>query len=126
MESEYESTCVSAQKDFLELHTTLCNETVSRERLQQELDKRSRDFVTANSNFSGSAIANINAGNIDVTQALKALDDNGLKEKEQRSEVKLQQLASEIRQSQALVLESSGSLRVTYQTYVQVVCSSFV
>ena len=82
----------------------------------------SRDFVTAYTNLSGSAAADTTFDDIDVTQALQALSDNArlFDGKEDESEAKLRQLADEIRQSQAQVLQSTNSLRQTYQTYVQV------
>ncbi|CAI5712505.1 unnamed protein product [Hyaloperonospora brassicae] len=121
MKSEYESTRVSAQKDFLKLHSTLCNETSAHRRLQQELDKMSRNFVTAYTNLSGSAAADTTFDDIDVSQALKALSDNArlFDEKEDQPEAKIRQVADEIRQSQAQVLQSTNSLRQTYETYVQ-------
>lgn len=122
MKSEYESVRVSTQENFLKLHSSLCNETAAHKKLQQKLDTKSHDFAMTFSYLPGSTPVSTNSYGIEVTQALKLLSANLrlFNEKERRSEAKLRQLAEEIRLLQTQIIESSSSLRQTYQTYVQV------
>ncbi|TMW55100.1 hypothetical protein Poli38472_013862 [Pythium oligandrum] len=120
MKQEYETVRGANQENFSKSHAALALDVAQHRKLQQKLAAKSRDFVQVFSSLpdlGGSELSDPIA--VDQVLILVQHMSGSFSDKDKRTEVKLKQLAEELKEAQAKFAECKATLKNRSSAYVQ-------
>lgn len=131
MKLEYESTSATAQENFVKVHSSLCFESSSHQKLRQKFHAKLREFASLHSSVHDGKSAE---GRItcltDAERVLAAYQTqprvSSASERERRTEQKLWQLLDEMKALDEQLSNSLVALKDKFHLYVQVSYSAQV
>lgn len=127
MKLEYETTCAVAQENFVKVHSSLCFESSSHQKLRQKFHGKLREFAAVYTTMQdGKSSEEKIACLADAERVLAEYQAQPrapgamASERERRTEQKLRQLVEEMTQLEVQLANSLAALKDKFHLYVQV------